>query len=383
MSAPSRSVPLWPGVVAVIALGGLLAWLYGLHDRGWVDESEPSEDVVAKSFDGSSEKLSQTQIVPTLDTPITEGKSAVWCSSFQLAWNEFGREVVKGPVRINNAGDIVDRLNRAKASKDDLEPGSYYVAAGLVAEGILDRVRREMAERFPDVSPPEFNPPPKAALGYAYLRAGVRYEHTFFNNAERFLFRDSAGKETAVRSFGISDKEKFKDGGGSSFRGQVAILWREGKAFAVDLSKNSSPNQVILIRMGRGATLAEMLQTHNRRLGERTMSLGEEDTLLVPVMHWRVEHHFHELEGLDRTLEPPGPPGIYLSNALQVIEFKMDRRGAEVASEARMGFDNGGPTRYHFDQPFLIVMTKRPMRTRDVPTPFFVMWVDNAELLSR
>jgi hypothetical protein len=124
----------------------------------------------------------------------------------------------------------------------------------------------------------------------------------------------------------------------------------------------------------------EMLRTHEerRRHGRVDTALHEEDTLLVPVMHWRIDHHFSELEGVDRTLEHAGLEAMYLGTALQTIEFKMDRRGAEVASEAQMGFDNGGPARYHFDRPFLIIMTKR-----DAQHPFFVMWVDNSELLAR
>src|SRR5438552_18000947 len=48
------------------------------------DEPTPS---LPKSFDAPSTSLRQTAIVPTLDTPVPEGKSAVWCASFQLAWD--------------------------------------------------------------------------------------------------------------------------------------------------------------------------------------------------------------------------------------------------------------------------------------------------------
>jgi hypothetical protein len=37
---------------------------------------------------------------------------------------------------------------------------------------------------------------------------------------------------------------------------------------------------------------------------------------------------------------------------------------------------DGGPKKLHFDRPFLIYLKKR-----DAARPFFVMWVDNAELL--
>ena len=51
----------------------------------------------------------------------------------------------------------------------------------------------------------------------------------------------------------------------------------------------------------------------------------------------------------------------------------------EVTSGLEGGWLNGHmPVRYHFNQPFLIVLQKR-----EAKYPFFVMWADNAELLAR
>lgn len=383
MPMPFRRVPLWLGIVGALVLGGVLALLWR-RNPGWVEEVEPPDDPVAMSFDGSSEGLRQTQIVPTLDTPLSPGKSAVWCSSFQLAWHELNREVFKGPVQLRNAQEVADRLNRAKQTRADLPADSYYVAAGLIRDGIVERIQREMAAKFPGVPRPAFNPRPRMALAYAYLKAGVRYQHCFFNNTEPFLFTAASGKQSAVRSFGITDRQKLKDNNFDSFRGQVEVLWQQGDEFAVDLCKQSTPNQIVLARMQRGATLADMVADVRARLeagSGQQAHLGEEDTLLVPLMHWHLEHRFRELEGPDKSLVHPTLPGMYLGTAFQMIEFKMDRRGAEVASEVTIGWDGpalGQPSRYHFDRPFLICMKKR-----DAQQPFFVMWVDNAELLAR
>jgi hypothetical protein len=59
------------------------------------------------------------------------------------------------------------------------------------------------------------------------------------------------------------------------------------------------------------------------------------------------------------------------------MDFKLDRGGAELASEAKVHFK---PTAsfFHFNRPFLLVMKKR-----GAGRPFFVVWIDNAELLVR
>src|SRR5207249_3986673 len=107
------------------------------------------------------------------------------------------------------------------------------------------------------------------------------------------------------------------------------------------------------------------------------LHFGQYATLLVPNMDWNLEHHFRELEGPDKLLLNPSLPGLYLHTALQTVRFQLDRRGAEVRSEATIELKSeADPTQFHFDRPFLVVLTKRGANQ-----PFFVMWADNAELL--
>ena len=151
--------------------------------------------------------------------------------------------------------------------------------------------------------------------------------------------------------------------------------------FALDLCRFSEPSQVVLAAIERKSTLAEAFTTVERkradyqpaeRAGRR---LGQGDMLLVPNMYWRLEHHFKELEGADKILLNPGLLGLYLLGAEQVIEFRMDRNGAAVESQATIAAAGIGRL-FLFDRPFLVVLSKRGAKQ-----PYFVMWVDNAELL--
>ena len=70
---------------------------------------------------------------------------------------------------------------------------------------------------------------------------------------------------------------------------------------------------------------------------------------------------------------------------MQQIDFTLSRTGVILKSEARLGAAGGiqrsltTPRHLHFDKPFLICVKKRQTGA----TPFFIMWVDNAELLRR
>jgi hypothetical protein len=83
------------------------------------------------------------------------------------------------------------------------------------------------------------------------------------------------------------------------------------------------------------------------------------------------------LEGPDRKILNARFAGLYIATALQTIDFRLDRSGVELKSESRLVAACDDPD-FRFDHPFLIVVKKR-----GAEWPFFVMWVDNAELLSK
>jgi hypothetical protein len=339
-----------------------------------------------KSFDNSSISLRETAIIATLDTPIPEGKSAVWCASFQLAWDRLKNDVAKGPVEVQNAEVVAARLNRAEFPKTGLDPNTFYAAAGLAKDEIIERIKAEMSERFPGTATPELDTTPDGAVAYGYLKAGVNYRHPFFDNDEPFTFTDSAGNSMRVKSFGVRKKDDYAY---HRLREQVAILYcpqdsvwqeREIPELVLDPCKHSSPHQLVLARVARKGTLAATLDDVERKIKEQpttdfTSRFHVRDTLLVPDMHWRVQHHFKELEGEDKRLLNPPLRGLHLATALQTIDFRMDRGGAEVASEAKV-FVKPGASYFEFNRPFLVYMKKR-----GGDQPFFVMWVESAELM--
>jgi hypothetical protein len=403
-----RRVLRWPNGAAAVAAVGVLAvvvfeWQVGrlvgpsppadLGDqegvaKGPAGRSRPADPVTPPTFAGDSTGLRDTVIVPTLDTPFPEGKSAVWCASFQLAWDRLKRDVAGEPVRVANAEQPCDRLNRAAFPEDGLPAGTYYAAAGRVDDGIRERIQAEMAKAFPDVPAPTLDAAPSEAIAYAFLKGGVKFRDPFFENDEPLTFTDSSGHATAVGSFGIRKKDDYAY---KRLREQVQLLWfprgalgreREVEEFVLDPCRSSEPNQIILARVGRKPTLAETLADVEGRIKDESpkphaASLHPRDTLLVPAMHWQVTHHFRELEGEDKPLLNLSLRGGHIRMALLAMDFKLDHSGAELASEAKV-FVKPTASYFHFNRPFLLIMKKRGGER-----PFFVVWVDNAELLMR
>jgi hypothetical protein len=288
------------------------------------------------AFHGSSAEMERTVIVPTLDTPMPEGKNVVWSASFQVAWNRLRDDILKGPVKIDKGADVAARLNASPVTEKDLPKGSFYAAAGWVKDGIVEKIKAEMQQRFQKV--PELRFEPEAANGftaYAYLQAAVPFAIPFFENSKPLPFTGSDGKKVSVSSFGIRAEDEYAY---DDLRRQVEVLYATGKRseqeeFILDLCKTSSPNQVIIARIQRGKSLADTLRAVEEKMKSFSKeqyyrSIGPNDRLLIPNMNWEIEHRFAELEKAHFLNE--GFKGYWIEAALQNIRFKLDRNGAEL-----------------------------------------------------
>lgn len=340
------------------------------------------------AFSGDSEDLQQSVVVPTLDTPMPKGKNVVWCGTLQLAWNRLGKDVLHELPNVQSAEAVVSRLNRMQLGEDDLPPNSHLATAGFAKDGVVEKVKSEMKQRFHkevDIDPLK----PDDILAYSYLETNAAFTIPFFDNRERFHFRESSGKKTEVSSFGIEEEHEYAY---KALREQIDVLyWHRNEnepdptEFVIDLCRDSTPNQIVIACVPQKATLAEMLddvekktqEFARRPYAEYYRRFGIRDVLLVPNLNWEVRHHFAELEGSDKRFLNAGFKEYYIAKAMQTIRFRLDRSGAELASEAQV-FCKPLATHYLCDRPFLIVAKKR-----GAERPFFVMWVDNAELLSK
>ena len=341
------------------------------------------------AFEGESKDLRESVIVPTLDTPIPRRRNVVWCGTFQLSWNCLARDVLHSPPDIKHAETVASRLNRARLVEGDLPPGAYLAKAGFVREGVVDVVRSEMGRRFNKavkIDPME----PNDILAYAYLNVSAAFTVPFLKNHEALRFRDSSGRETGVTSFGVGEKDEY---GYEDLREKVEVLYFTGKAtnpgeadeFAVDVCRDSSPSQIIVACLPRRATLSETIREMEQKTqefarrpyAEHDRKFGIRDVLAIPNLNWEVQHHFAEIEGSDKRFLNSGFNKYYVAKAMQAIRFRLDRSGVELASQAEVAC-KAGARQLVCDRPFLIVVKKR-----DATLPFFVMWVDNGELLSK
>lgn len=353
----------------------------------------PSTEI---KFDGSSDQLQATQIAPTLDTPIQNGRNAIWCASFISAWKTMEQDLGSSPL-LEPQSNTAASLNNAGDPRPDIPADALYTAVGSLSDGIIDKINRELHQKFPAKTPPVFpNSHGNAYVAYSYLEATIHFPLPYFQNRKPLLFTDSSGKQSKLSSFGIREEDDYAY---PELRAQVKVLFRgndivgtvdhnivrnNNYEFAVDLSRSSSPSEIVIARISHKQTLADAIAYVGQEVTKRTESynkdqygyftqIGTNDVLLVPDIFWQISHHFTEMEGLE--FKNTKLLGQQLDVAQEDIRFRLDRSGAELSAEGKLRC-LPMPSHFILDRPFLIYMKKR-----GASKPYFAMWIDNAELL--
>ncbi len=349
--------------------------------------------------DIDSRNLKQTAVVATLDCPLPEHKNVIWCSTFQMAWDKFKQDIIREPIQVGGAEELANRLNRAQFPAGNIEEKSYYAAAGFVKSGIIEQIQKGMSRRFPSEPRPVFDERyrklPGVAVAYAYLNVDVGFAHPYYSYDGAFRFDDSNGTRAEVTAFCAQNAVRAANH--EQVRGQVEVLYDnqadspETTEFAVDLCRDTKPYQVVLARVPRSNTLGEAARSVGDKIAQfkndpnyKTLrAVRPADTLIVPDVLYKLTHHFEELLGKQVT-NMGGPEPTLIFEAMQRIDFTLSRTGVVLKSEARFATttksrDLDTPRHLHFDRPFLIYVKKREADA----TPFFIMWVDNAELMKR
>jgi hypothetical protein len=347
-----------------------------------------------------SNDLEQTTFAATIDSNLTEHKNVIWCATFQMAWDKLKNDIIKEPVKLIESQDLADQLNRSEFSPENMDANSYYTAAGFVKDGIIEKVIADMAKLFPDEPAPVFSDDynlTRAVLTYAYLNANIQFKYPFYTYKKIFTFESSIGEKTNVTAFSSDIEEKERDGNYNKIQDQINVLYFEkGKDensnyFAVDLCKYTQPYQVILALVPQKNTFQEMISDVENKIAAyknyywNWPEFNQTDKLIVPDVIANITHDYKEFIMKHIGNEPWKDEGYFFFEAMQMIDFSLSKTGVVIKSEARLGavtLSNGRieePRNIYFNRPFLIYAKKREADSK----PFFVMWIDNAELMKK
>jgi Serpin (serine protease inhibitor) len=327
--------------------------------------------------------LKQTEILPYTEGVLRPDKNYVYCATFQIAWDQM-RELLGGTFELEGDPPLAIALNRGQFDKQGLSPASYLATAGRVQDGINDRIRREMQDRFPHARTtiPEA-PAGTALIAYAYLSKTLAFGETFDRRPEPLVFH-SGNRSVKIASFGFRLDSEPQDEHEQALERQVKILsYHSADDFVLELKTKSRQDELILAKIPPGPTLAATIAAVRERIQKHPTepSASEwdcrQEPLAIPLLDFNVRREYAELIGKQVKSQ-----NLTIDVALQDIFFRLDETGARLESQAdltaKSAMRSSKPSHrvFVFDRPFLLVMQER-----GAAAPYFVIWVGDPEVL--
>ncbi|MBN8457888.1 MAG: hypothetical protein J0M04_08620 [Verrucomicrobia bacterium] len=315
-----------------------------------------------------------TRLTPVTSAPVEKRGNLIWCATFQMAWDRAKKDFGK-PIMLEPASKLADDLNLHPFDPAWVDDKAVFVTGGSAKAGVEQEIAAGMkrlgagdSELMKDMAPRLM---PGDLVFFAALKKDLAFPRPFGRLGNWKL----AG--TSVPCFGFSPEHA----GADKLREQVKVHHYGGENdFVIELLTKDAAEQLVLARLPeRPSTLDSALTATRKHLRDDAPDARWDDLVVIPNMCLAAKSRFSELEG-----KRVRGNGKTLTQAMQLVDFRMDEQGVRLRSEAAVSFGCAAqparvePRRIVVKPPFVIMMKRRA-----APQPYFAAWVANGEPLRK
>ena len=295
-------------------------------------------------------------VIPHLDEKVDFRQNIIYTLAFRAAWTLLKEDIIGEDIKLAIPVGLEHRLNGLPYRP---APGNErMVRAGFVSDGVIDRIEKEVKDRFGDdarsLNP--FRGEDDAIVCYARFRKEATFIHTFETLEWDFV---SAERPLSVACFGISRNTGEEDK--RALRSQVSIFdYRNPDDFIVRLATAEPGQEIILAKTEPERTLlATILQVDRRINASLAGSISDMDELVIPKLVLSTEHVYDELIG--KFLVNKGFEEYFFAKAREQTTFTMDESGVVAEATGEIVIHKGPRSRtYAFDKPFQVMFGNSP-----------------------
>jgi hypothetical protein len=290
--------------------------------------------------------MKATRLSPAANAEIEPGKSLVYCPTMVLAWKRF-----VGDVPQIAPPPLAVQLLDSPFSESDISPSAVEISVGMSSN-----LGREVNCK---------------------LRKHLAFSAEFDPFKLPLTFVDTRG-EHKVKAFGVTSHwEDFR-----SALAQVRVSdFRSPDDFVISID-NVNGEDLVLAKIPQPPTLQAGIddvsaRIRDSRIPTNARTVVGEEQVVIPVLELSLFADFRN-ELRDTASGSEG-----LVSAVQIVQFRLDERGAVVWSEAGVVGENGhyeytpGTRTFIFDKPFLIMLREAPDKY-----PYLAAWIANTEMMT-
>lgn len=317
-------------------------------------------------------------LLPTMQSK-TDQQNRAWVGTFQLVWNDFQNNIVKGSVKFegDEKNQTAKELNKQKFKADQISANSYYKTFGLISPDLKTQIETALMKKFNETSDItgmiDWTPSPDKYLFYSMLKKDFKF-FTPFDKLTPARFSKFPGK---VEYFGISPKSDSK------LDDMVRILFYNSRDdFAVSI-KTEGKDVVYLYRTDDNKTFdklyRDMMYKERGYMGWHDFL--PKDELRVPNLNLYKMQKYPEL-----TKKQIKGTDMMIDEAIQTLQFTMNNEGVKLKSEAAMIAKNcalvpddkkQAPRKCYFDDTFVVFLQEY-----DRKAPYFALRVYDLNLIN-
>ena len=319
--------------------------------------------------------IGKAQITPTYTSKLsTIDSNKVWVGTFNLVWNDFMNDVVKGKVEFEDGeSELANELNKQSFTADQLSENSYFKIQGQAkGEGLKNKIQNGIKQKFNEnsqlIDRIDWNDSNGYVL-YAMLKKEFNFLEPFSTAMGSMKFNNS---ETRVKCFGVDSSNNP-----IASKNVEILFYNSENDFAIKL-KTKEGEEVYLYRTtGENKSFEEnykeMLEKQAKYPGNRNWN--KNDVLNIPFIKINDEINYDELCG--RWIKGTN---WYIRQAIQTIDFELNNYGGSVKSEAliealrKAVFETG--RKFIYNEDFILYL-----KEEDKEKPYFALKVDNTDVL--
>lgn len=267
--------------------------------------------------------------VLSLDDEIQD--DTIWCGTFQLIWNDLKNDLAKQDIVFNPQLDVVSNLNNETFKTKDISEDYYYKKVGNPTLALKNEIEKEIKKKFNEKSDilDQFKWSDEEVSNSYFLYAMLKKEFKFEKAFEE-LDNGKFGKYNNVKYFGIENDET------DELKNQVVVLYYNSENdFAIKL-KTKQEDEVILCKNPNGKSFNEVYKNilKEQKNYKGSKSLDDKEKVKVPNISLNEMNSFEEIKR--KPFKFSNGKEVVIDEAIQTIEFELDRTGGKVKSEAGM-----------------------------------------------
>lgn len=328
------------------------------------------QNIKTKEF----EDVGNITIVPTMKSDITN--NSIWCATFKLVWNDFQYGILENNFAINESNKTIEDLIIDVLKEDILSSEDYYKVAGKATIELKAEIERELIKRFNEKSDIldkiQFRDKSDNVLIYTILKKVFSFKRKFED-----LKKGKFGKSIKdIEYFGVDKNTESPE----EFAKQIIVLFYNSENdFAIMLETNTK-DRVILYRTNSNENFENTFEKINSESKKyRNYKFSYKDTLKIPNLSFKIFKSYDDIKGKTFIRNRDNEP-FRIKEAMQTIEFKLDKAGGRIKSEAliigRTGImmQETEPRHFNFDDTFYMFLIEERKEK-----PYFAARIEDIE----